>query len=230
MYVPLGTSRFVCGLISRIKFNIENTPWPDALISAHQRVCWVIHRAFPVVLLHDKVEEPHEDTPFLGYVLLRWLLQIIPLITPLRRRTCLDHSIDRYEHQLLWEVTGRAFVFYSFLFFFFLSMRKQKPHAKGSRLRNEGYVLSRFYDIELCTRAHMWGLVWAEAGRGQGQLSRLASWWTQVGLYSPRDGVLPSWLFSLHPGNVVELYNQGRNLLIRAQAKLILLFILLQCL
>lgn len=45
-------------------------------------------------------------------------------------------------------------------------MLKQKPHAKGSRLRNEGYILSHFYDIELCTRAQMWGLVWAQKLEG----------------------------------------------------------------
>lgn len=162
MCVPSGTSCSVCGLISRIKFNIENSPRPYALISAHQRVCLVIHQPFPMVLHHDKVEEPREDPPFLGYVLLKWLLQIIPFITPLSRRTCLDHSIDRYEHQLQWGVTGRAFVFHSFLFSFFLSIRKQRPQATGSRLRNESYVLSHFYDIELCIRARMWGLVWAQ--------------------------------------------------------------------
>lgn len=45
-------------------------------------------------------------------------------------------------------------------------MCKQKPHAKGSRLWNEGYVLSRFYDIELCARAQIRGLVWAQRLEG----------------------------------------------------------------
>ena len=76
----------------------------------------------------------------------------------------------------------------------------------------------------------MWGLVWDHrAGRGSGQAEQIREPINlKVELYSPRQGVRRGWLFSLHPGNFVKLYNQERNLLIRAQAKLILLFILLQ--
>lgn len=76
----------------------------------------------------------------------------------------------------------------------------------------------------------MWGLVWDHrAGRGSGQAEQIRKPINpKVELYSPRQGVRHGWLFSLHPGNFVKLYNQERNLLIRAQAKLILLFILLR--
>lgn len=141
MCVPLS---FVCGLISRIKFNIENTPWPDALISAHQRVCWVIHRAFPVVLLHDKVEEPHEDIPFLGYVLLRWLLQIIFLITPLSRRTCLDHSIEMNTSSY-----GKLQVELLF-FILFYSFSSSQCSSRSHTPRDQGYGMKvTFYPISM---------------------------------------------------------------------------------
>lgn len=229
MCVPSGTCCSVCGLISRIKFNIENSPRPDTPISAHQRVCLVIHWAFPLVLLHDKVEEPREDPPFLGYVLLRWLLQIIPFITPLSRRTCLDHSIDRYEHQLQWGVTGRAFVFHSFSFFLSLNTQAEATRHGVKIMEWRLRFIPFLWHWALHQGSNVRFSLSSAAGRGQAKLSKLASWWAQVGLYSPTDRVLPGRLFSLHPGNV-ELYNLGRNLLIRAQAKLILLFILLQCL
>lgn len=133
-------------------------------------------------------------------------------------------------HQLPGEDTRCSLCFLLLLF----SLNAQ---AEATTPRDEGYGTKVMFDrvsMALSSRqgSWMWGLVWDHrAGRGsdQGeQIYQLINPGDES--YSPREGVLPGWLFSLHPGNVVKLYNQGRNLLIRAQTKLILLFILLQCL